>query len=176
MKLIGLSAVLTVQLLTAVAWAQDGKDKGKADAPRPGDAKGQAAPKPGWAVSCNNPGTGLTCAAGQTIVAAGTNKMLLRVTVSKAASDPNAGMMIHLPHGLFNPAGVSVRVDEQKPETIQIQTCDGAGCYAGLPVTAERLKALRNGTVLNIQFQDLRKNNITVPVPLLGFADAYAKL
>ena len=56
--------------------------------------------------------------------------MLLRVTVSKAASDPNAGMIIHLAHGLFNPAGVNVRVDEQKPEMVQVQTCDQARCYA----------------------------------------------
>ncbi len=85
-------------------------------------------------------------------------------------------MLIHLPHGLFNPAGVTLGVDDQKPEKLQIQTCDAKGCYAGAPITADRLAAMSKGKTLNVVFQDLKKKKITVPVPLKGFDVAYKKL
>lgn len=169
------------------ALAQDVKAKGDQQAP-------SASTQQGWAVNCVTHNSVMRCTAAQTIVVGASRQLLLRVTVSKAPMDtktqtdakaPNdakapadgsAGMMIQLPHGLFNPAGISVRVDEHKAEVHPIQTCDPHGCYVGLPVTPDRLKALRAAGRLNVQFQDLSKNNVTVPVPLAGFGDAYGKL
>ena len=34
----------------------------------------------------------------------------------------NVAMLLHLPHGLFNPAGVTMGIDWAKAETLAIQT------------------------------------------------------
>ena len=103
-------------------------------------------------------------------------KLLLSISVSKPTGGKNAAMLLQLPHGLFNPAGVTMGVDGAKPETFAIQTCDAKGCYAGVPLTPEKLAAMSGGSKLNVTFQNLKKQKIVVPVPLKGFAEAYKKL
>ena len=127
-------------------------------------------------MQCSNTGKGMECKAHQTIVMTKTRQLLLAVSVSKPAEGKDGAMLLHLPHGLFNPAGVTLAVDEPKAEVLQIQTCDAKGCYAGAPITPEKLAAMSKGTKLNVVFQDLKKQQITVPVPLKGFEDAYKKL
>ena len=85
-------------------------------------------------------------------------------------------MLLHLPLGLFNPAGATMGIDETAPETLQIQTCDNQGCYAGAALTPEKLAAMSKGTKLNVTVQDLKKQKIVVPVPLKGFEAAFKKL
>lgn len=131
---------------------------------------------PGWTVQCVNPGTGLECKALLTLAVAKTRQLLLSVSVSKPAEGKDGAMLIQLPHGLFNPAGVMLAVDDQKAETLQIQTCDAKGCYAGAPIPPEKLTTMAKGNKLNITVQDLKKQPITVPVPLKGFEEAYKKL
>jgi invasion protein IalB len=111
----------------------------------------------------------------QTIGITETRQLLLSVAVSKKPKETSAAMLLHLPLGLFNPARVSIAVDNAKPEMLDIQTCDARGCYAGTPMTPEKIAAMSSGTKLNVVFQDLKKRNITVPVPLKGFGDAYKK-
>jgi len=130
----------------------------------------------GWSVRCTNPGKGLTCKATQTIVLGKKRKLLLSISVSKPTQGKNAAMLLRLPHGLFNPAGVTMGVDGARAETLAIQTCDAKGCYAGAPITSKKLTAMGKGTKLNVTFQNLKKQKIVVPVPLTGFAEAYKKL
>lgn len=42
-------------------------------------------------------------------------------------------------------------------------------------MTPEKIAAMSSDTKLNVVFQDLKKQNITVPLPLTGFADAFKK-
>ena len=101
---------------------------------------------------------------------------MLSISVSKPTGGKNAAMLLQLPHGLFNPAGVAMGIDGAKPETLAIQTCDAKGCYAGAPITPDKLTAMSKGSKLNVTFQNLKKQKIVVPVPLKGFAEAYKKL
>jgi len=156
------------------ALAQQAKEKAAPAAPQ-----AQGAPKgavPGWTVRCNNPGQGLVCKAVQTVVLAKTRQLLISITVGKPADDGNAAMLLQLPLGLYNPAGVKVGIDDGAAETLAIQTCDAKGCYAGMAVTPEKQAAMIKGAKLNVVFQDLKKQSITVPVPLTGFDVAFKKL
>jgi invasion protein IalB len=69
-----------------------------------------------------------------------------------------------------------VSIDNAALQALQIQTCDARGCYAGMPISPENLGAMRTGTKLNVVFEDLKRQKITVPVPLKGFAEALNKL
>lgn len=147
-------------------------------------AQEQAAPadkhvanaKPGWSVRCDNGAKGLVCKAVQTIVLAKTRQLLLAVSISKANEDRTVPVLLQLPHGLFNPAGVTITLDEAKPQKLEIQTCDAKGCYAGTALSAETVAAMLKGQKLSVVFQDLKKQNITIPVPLNGLGEAIAKL
>lgn len=175
----GPAAILLFLAYASATNAQQGKvpDKAPPAAPAEPAAPAQAPPKaPAWSVNCTNAGEGLACKAVQTIVLAQTRQLLLSISVSKSAADKSAALLLHLPHGLYIPARVTMSVDGGSLETLEIQTCDAKGCYAGAQVTAEKLGAMSKGEKLNIVFQDLKKQRITVPVPLKGFEDAYKKL
>jgi invasion protein IalB len=118
----------------------------------------------------------LDCSVEQTVILTKTQQFLLSVVVRVPPDTRQPGMMIHLPLGLFLPAGVTVQLDGQKPQQLQVQTCDSKGCYAGTVVSSSMLAAMKQNEHLTIIFEDLPKNKITVPVPLKGFAEAYQKI
>lgn len=133
-------------------------------------------PTIGWAVQCNNPGTGLKCQATQNIFITETRQRLLSVSVSKPSGDAALAMLIQLPHGMFLPSGLSLQVDDGKAQQVAVQTCDRAGCYAGSPIDKAMLSQLEAGRQLTISFQNLNKQTMRVPVPLSGFKDAVEKI
>jgi invasion protein IalB len=131
---------------------------------------------PTWRVACDNSGKDFDCRVSQTIFLQKTGQRLLSVVVHRASKAEDPALMLHLPHGLFLPAGTTIQIDQGKLENLVIQTCDDKGCYAGAPVTKDILSALQKAEKLNVTFQDLQKQTITVPMPLAGFAEAYQKL
>jgi invasion protein IalB len=128
-----------------------------------------------WQVQCEGTGAALDCRVAQTIVARQTNQLLLSVVVRRPPKETPA-LMLHLPHGLFLPAGVTVQVGTGKPQPLAIQTCDQRGCYAGQPLANDMLAAMQKADQLTVAFQDLKKQPISVRLALQGFRDAYAKL
>ena len=171
-------AVLALVACIGSAHAQTTQEK---TSPAPKSPPAQQAPPAqppaqAWSVDCADTGQGLACKAVQTIVLAETRQLLLSVAVSKPEGDKGAAMLLHLPLGLFNPAGVTIGIDDAAPEAQQIQTCDNQGCYAGAALTPEKLAAMSKGTILKVAFEDLKKQKIVVPVPLKGFEAAFKKL
>jgi invasion protein IalB len=176
-------AMLSLLLSTGGAAAQASNSQKRPAVPaRQAAPAATAAPQdttkatPGWSVHCGDAGQGLVCKAVQSVALAKTRRLLASVTVTKPAADKNGTILLRLPLGIFNPAGVIVSIDDGKPEALKIQTCDAKGCYAGGPIAPEKLAAMRKGATLKLVFQNLRKKAITVPVPLKGFEAAYAKL
>lgn len=53
---------------------------------------------------------------------------------------------------------------------------DQKGCYVGVPIDDTLLKTLQSGKILTIAFKSLEKKEITIPIALSGFKEAYAKL
>ena len=84
--------------------------------------------------------------------------------------------MMRLPHGMFLPDGVSMTVDGKTLPKQAVQTCDQKGCYVGLPIDDALLKSLQTGKTLSIAFKSLEKKDITIPISLSGFKEAYDKL
>lgn len=182
----GIFAVAMLSLLLSTGGAAGQVSKSQK---RPAVSVRQAAPAaapaaqdtkkatPGWTVRCADVGQGLVCKAVQSIALAKTRQLLTSITVTKPAGANKKGtILFRLPLGIFNPAGVTLSVDDGKSSALAIQTCDVNGCYAGGPIAPEKLAAMRKGATLKLVFQNLRKKAITVPVPLKGFEAAYAKL
>ncbi|MGE5303857.1 MAG: invasion associated locus B family protein [Alphaproteobacteria bacterium] len=131
-----------------------------------------------WVTKCASVGRkeALDCSVEQTVILTKTQQFLLSVVIRVPPDTREPGMMIHLPLGLFLPAGVTVQLEGQKPQQLQIQTCEAKGCYAGTAVSSAMLAAMKQSERLTIIFEDLPKNKISVPVPLKGFAEAYQKI
>jgi len=84
--------------------------------------------------------------------------------------------LVQLPLGLNLPAGAKFQVDDGKPVELQIQTCENRGCYASAPIPPDLLAALKSGKQLNVSFQNLGKETITIPMPLTDFGAAFDKI
>ncbi len=146
--------------------------------------EGEAAPAPAaaqqpaanWAVPCDGQAGAIDCRVVQTLMVKGTRQILLAVTVRRPDKAADPAMLVRLPHGLYLPAGVTLQIDEGKPEAHVVQTCDNRGCYAGLPIPKAMLAALSKGQKLSVVVQDTNKRAITMTMGLQGFADAFAKL
>ena len=131
---------------------------------------------PAWRVQCEGAGQTMDCRLSQTLFVQQSGQRLLAVVVRSLSKTEPAALMFNLPHGLFLPAGVTMQFDKGKSETLPVQTCDAQGCYAGTQVTAEMQAAFEKSQQLLVVFQDLKKQPISIPVALAGFAEAYAKL
>jgi invasion protein IalB len=84
--------------------------------------------------------------------------------------------LVQLPLGLNLPQGAKLQVDDGRAMDLPIQTCENRGCYASTPIAADLLAAMKSGKQLKISFQNMAKENITVPMPLNDFAAAYDKI
>ena len=147
-------------------------------APRPAVAqtREESPQQPGWSVNCANRDGSLSCEALQTITMRKTRQHLLSVSVRRNPEGAPAAMLLHLPHGLFLPAGLEIKVDGGEAKALPVQTCDARGCYAGTTASEVDITAMQKGAIFAVSFQNLKKETITVNVPLAGFTAAYDKL
>ncbi|SDR61825.1 Invasion protein IalB, involved in pathogenesis [Rhizobiales bacterium GAS113] len=146
-------------------------------APAAGDAAAAPA-QPEWVARCASDGRRgtLECALEQNVFLSKTGQLIAAVSLRVPADTRQPSLAVQVPLGLFLPAGVSLQVDENKAVPLALQTCDAKGCYAATPVSPEMLGTLKAGKKLQITFQNLSKENITVPLQLANFAQAYQKI
>lgn len=85
-------------------------------------------------------------------------------------------MMIQLPLGILVNMPVGIQVEGNPAEKFAIQTCTQNGCFVGTTISDRLLGAMRSGKELQVSFQATDKQNLTIAVPLSGFAVAYDKL
>lgn len=131
-----------------------------------------------WTSRCSSEGRSATldCVVEQNAVVTQTGQLLLAVTVRVPADTRQPVMMIHGPVGLFLPAGMTIQIDAGKPQQIALQTCDQRGCYAGMQVPADTIAAMKAGKRFAVSFQNMAKEDISVPFSLENFAQAYQRI
>jgi invasion protein IalB len=140
-----------------------------------------AAPPPApseWVSRCASEARqgALECALEQTAVLQKTGQLIAAVSVRVPSDTRQPIIAVQIPVGLFLPAGVTLQIDDKKPLTLPLQTCDLKGCYAGMPISPDMLAELKGGKKLAVSFQNLTKENITVPMQLTNFEPAYQKI
>jgi len=178
-KAVSVAALIaSLIVLTGEATAQE-KAKASPTAPADKAAAAQAtpeAPSVPWLVNCASTGGQVACEASQRLVVQRTGQLLLGVTVRIPPDSKTGAMMLHLPHGLFLPDGVTLDIDGKAGKKHEVQTCDQKGCYAGLPIDDAYLKSLQSGKAMTVAFRNLQKEDVRVPISLSGFKEAYGKL
>jgi invasion protein IalB len=146
-------------------------------APAAADGANTSAP-PGWVARCSSASRGapLECAIEQSAVLTKTGQLIVLVNIRVSADTRAPIALVQLPLGLNLPAGAKIQVDDGKTSELLIQTCEARGCYANLQISPDVLATLKSGKQLNVSFQNLAKETISIPMPLGDFAMAYEKI
>jgi invasion protein IalB len=137
-----------------------------------------APPPPAWSSQCTSDGRqgGLDCTVEQRVYDGQSKQLLLTFVVRVPSASRKPALIIQLPLGLFLPAGASVQFDDNKPERLEVQTCDQKGCFVSMPMSNEMLQSMSKSKRMSITFQDLSKKDIALPIQLAGFTAAYQKI
>ncbi len=114
----------------------------------------------------------------QRVVLRESGQQVARFSVqTSGAKDARKGAyLVQLPLGLSIRTGVRLKVDEREPISVDIQTCEASGCYAGGPLDEAILDGLRSGKILALLFNDLKKKEIGIQIDLAGFSAVYDKI
>lgn len=171
-----------VGLLAVGAHAQAKKpaapEPAKPAASAPAPAAAPAAPAQGWVTRCTaatrqDP---LDCVLEENAVLNNTGQLVVGFSV-RIPSDTRAPVaLVHLPLGLYLPAGLKLGVDGGKAQSYPLQTCDAGGCYVGMPLDPALLAEMKTGKQLKATFQTLQRSDLNIELPLAGFAEGYAKI
>lgn len=116
------------------------------------------------------------CFIEQTVVLTKTGQLIASVTVRLPPTTNKPVMMVQTPVGLYLPAGIALQIDEAPPLRLVVQTCDTKGCYAGDQISPQLLETMKAGKRLSVIFQNLEKKDISVPLTLAQFAEAYQRI
>lgn len=173
------AAVLSILVLTAAAAAQTDQQKqsapGAATPTQP--AAGQAEPRPpAWTMNCGNTEQGLDCRVVQSLFLRDTGRRLLSVVVHVPPDTKKPVLLLQLPLGIYLPAGAGFQIGKGEGKNVPFKSCDQFGCLAEYAITDAEISAMSKGEDLTLTMVNLRNEPITVTVPSLGFADAYAKV
>lgn len=85
-------------------------------------------------------------------------------------------LQVSVPLGIYLGAGIGFNIDGAAAQQLELQTCDRNGCYGSGAVSPETLGAMQNGQKLNILFQSMSKQAVTLEMSLVGFTAVYEKL
>lgn len=137
----------------------------------------EAPPRPAWVTGCSAPGRGepLECTAEQRLVATNSGRLVLQMSIRVRAGQAPV-LLVQGPLGILVNPGFTLVVDGGATETLPVQFCDPAGCYAATPLSDALLQAMIKGQKLNVRFTDSAHRNIDATVTLAGFSDAYSKI
>lgn len=133
---------------------------------------------PAWASQCvsNARSAAPDCSVAQRVLLKQNGQLLAVVTVSLPHDAHAPTILIQAPLGLALTKGMTLKIDNRGPVTLPLQTCDQSGCYAATKMSDDFLAGMRTGKTLELQFYSNNKNLIKVPLPLDGFAAAYARI
>jgi invasion protein IalB len=101
--------------------------------------------------------------------------VLVAAAIRSVEGEKQQTLLVRLPTAiaLAIPAGVQIRVDDNKPVMLQYTLCYATSCQAETQMTPDLMNEFRNGKQLVVAAVNLERKAIGFPVPLEGFAKAY---
>ncbi len=167
----GLVGLATLAVGVSGANAQDAKPAaGQAQAANA--AQAQAIPAE-WFKVCSTQGENEICNTQYTMIA-DTRQLITAVNLINVKGKVNQKVIqAVVPTGRVIPAGVQMKVDDEKPQTLNYSVCFADRCIAEAELTDALVASMKRGkqmTVTSINFQ--RQAN-PIPISLSGFTQAF---
>lgn len=131
-----------------------------------------------WTSTCTAPGRGLPaeCVLQQRAFISKTRRVIGMIAIRVPSETKKPAMTIQTPLGMFLPAGVDVDIDGDMAQNYPFQTCNRNGCFVGFPIPDKLLAGMFKGGRLNVSFQYVNRKRLTLPMSLVGFSEAYARI
>ena len=101
-----------------------------------------------------------------------TGQPLISAAIRELNDPKQRTVMIMVPLGRMLPAGLIMKVDENKGVKIPYSYCTALGCVAEIPASDEIIGELKKGSELVIGTVDISRRKIAFKVPLTGFTRA----
>lgn len=105
-----------------------------------------------------------------------TGNLIFQTSIGYVQDNDEPIMYLTAPLGIFLPRGISVIVDENPPLTARVQRCDGNGCLGLLALSTDAISSFRKGTKAQVVFAASAQQNVSVPLSLDGFSQAFDAL
>jgi len=176
-------AALALALVAPETMAQQAQPKSSA-APKKSAPTTAAAPAAGqvaqdaWVKLCmNNQQTAgkEICLINHEGLEPNTGMVLIAAAVRKAEGDEKQQLLIRVPtaYALVIPAGVQLRIDEEKPIQLQYSICFPTSCQVQMELTDDLYQKMRAGKQMVVAAMNIQQKTMGFPVPLTGFSKAY---
>lgn len=104
-----------------------------------------------------------------------TGMVLIAAAVRKAEGEDKQQLLIRVPtaYALVIPAGVQIRIDQEKPIQLQYSICFPTSCQVQMELTDDLYQKMRAGKQMVVAAMNIQKKTMGFPVPLTGFSKAY---
>lgn len=137
-----------------------------------------AAPTAQWSGRCvsDDRQSGAECTMIERAFVGANRQVVGTVSLRFPPAGAAANLQVSVPLGIYLGAGIGFNIDGAGAQQLELQTCDRNGCYASGAVSPEILTAMQNGQKLNILFQSMSKQVVTLEMSLAGFTATYQKL
>lgn len=127
-----------------------------------------------WSLLCNDSSV---CTLSQLVAKdEEATKVLLGVNVDYSYSKDFPVLKIKLPKNTLTKNGVGVKIDKFAPLQVPFSGCDEKTCQSVIKIDSELLKQMHNGETMLVAFQRSESTQVTLPISLAGFDEAYAQL
>jgi invasion protein IalB len=174
------ACALALALVAPAASAQQAQPKSSA-APKtsaPPAATPGAGAEDAWVKLCmKNKQTGgkQICLINHEGLEPNTGMVLIAAAVRKAEGEDKQQLLIRVPtaYALVIPAGVQIRIDQEKPIQLQYSICFPTSCQVQMELTDDLYKKMRAGKQMVVAAMNIQKKTMGFPVPLTGFSKAY---
>ena len=104
-----------------------------------------------------------------------TGMVLIAAAVRKAEGEDKQQLLVRVPtaYALVIPAGVQIKIDENKPIQLQYSICFPTSCQVQMELTKELYDSMRKGKQMVVAAMNIQQKTMGFPVPLAGFGKAY---
>lgn len=136
-------------------------------------ASAQTGADPSWGKYCTKLNDSEVCNVQYTIVS-GNNRLVTSVNVLESKGKTARKIFqVAVPSGRFIPAGVKVRIDNGKENTLNYSLCLPDRCMAEVALNDSLIQALKGGNELTLTSTNFRAQKNPVKVTLSGFTAAF---
>jgi invasion protein IalB len=104
-----------------------------------------------------------------------TGMVIVSAALREVQGNPKKHLMIMVPLGVALPAGLQIKIDEDKePTKLTYTICHPGGCTAEVEASDEIVAKLKKGKQLMVAAMNVAAKPIFLPVPLTGFEPTLA--
>ncbi len=127
-----------------------------------------------WSLICGEQGN---CSMSQLIAKdKAATQILMGVNINYSVSEKFPVLMLRLPAQVNQTSGVGIKIDDNKSIQVPISQCNERACQSIIKIDNTLLNEMKNGKVGMIAFALKSKRQLTLPLSLEGFSEAFEAL